>query len=81
MRTFIFIIGTTDEFESTRDLKDAYLADTLGDRNHSVFQFKLDESCGNSEMPLLEIALLVGRGFAFSNDWCMDDTVSVLVEG
>jgi len=24
---------------------------------------------------------MIGRGIAFSNDWCMDDTFSCVVEG
>ena len=74
MRKFIFLIGSTDDFESLEDLKEAYFNNGLEHLNASVLEFELPANCSN------EIAVRVGRGLAFENDWCMDDTVSCLLE-
>lgn len=74
MRKFIFLIGSTDDFGDLEDLKNAYFDNTLADYNASYYEF---------EVPVnhdLGIALLVGRGLAFSNDWGMDGTLSTLLE-
>ena len=77
MKNFVYIIGNTDDFESLEELKNAYF-DAGGTRSSrwtpSVFEFDLPMNCSN------EIAVLVGRGMAFSNDWCMDGTFSTLLE-
>lgn len=80
MRHFIYLIGTTDDFESIEDLKNTYFnGDT--DRNMSVFPVSLDESCKvKGYDTLAEIATMIGRGEAMSADWCLDDTVSCLLE-
>jgi hypothetical protein len=77
MRKFIFLIGSTDDFESLEALTNAYFE--LGDRirnegNASYYEFSLPENHDRG------IALLVGRGIAFTNDWCMDGTFSTLLE-
>ena len=74
MRKFIFLIGSTDDFESLEDLQNTYFDGGWTARNMSVFDVDLPMNCSN------EIALLVGRGMAFNNDWCMDGTVSTLLE-
>jgi hypothetical protein len=80
MRKFIYLIGSTDDFESLEELKEYYFnadlqrvraADVL---NASIFEFDLPMNCSN------EIAVRVGRGLAFENGWCMDDTLSDLLE-
>ena len=44
MRNFVYIIGTTDDFESLEDLKNTYFnGDT--ERNMSVFPVSLSEAC------------------------------------
>jgi len=76
MRKFIFLIGSTDDFESLEVLKNTYFelgALIRNKGNGSYYEFELPMNCGN------EIALLVGRGLAFTNDWCMDDTLSTLL--
>jgi hypothetical protein len=80
MRHFIFLIGTTDDFESIEDLKNTYFnGDT--DRNMSVFPVSLDESCKVKGYDTLEeIATMIGRGEAMSADWCLDDTYNCLLE-
>lgn len=80
MRSFIFLIGTTDDFESLEDLQNTYFnGDT--DRNMSVFPVEISEACKVAGYDTLEeIATMIGRGEAFSVDWCMDGTFSCLLE-
>ena len=80
MRHFIFLIGTTDDFESLEDLKNTYFnGDT--ERNMSVFPVSLSEVCQVEGYDTLqEIATMIGRGEAMSNGWCLDDTLSCLLE-
>ena len=80
MRKFIYLIGTTDDFESLEDLKNTYFnGDT--DRNMSVFPVEISEACRVAGYDTIEeIATMIGRAEAFSNDWCMDDTLSTLLE-
>jgi hypothetical protein len=80
MRNFVYIIGTTDEFESLEDLKNAYFDGVLGDYNASVYHIKLPTDAGTDALPIVHLATLVGQGMAFGNDWCMDGTFSDLLE-
>lgn len=75
MKTFIFLIGTTDDFENLEALEGAYREDTIGWRNASVFTFEVPENLDRGH------AFLIGCGLAFTNDWCMDGTFSTLLEG
>ena len=79
MRKFIFLIGTTDDFESLEDLTNTYFNGGGAERNMSVFTFDVPD-VGTNSLTVRDIATYIGRGLAFSNDWCMDDTVSVLLE-
>ena len=77
MKTYTFIIGTTDDFESMDELIEhfegsSYLSSIC---NCSAFQFEAPTQCDE------DTVTLIGRGIAFSNDWCMDDTYSCVVEG
>ncbi len=80
MRHFVYIIGTTDDFGDLEDLKNTYFnGDT--ERNMSVFPVSLSEVCqveGYSRLE--EIATLIGRGEAMTEGWCLDDTLSCLLE-
>lgn len=80
MRKFIYLIGTTDDFESIEDLVNTYHnGDT--DRNMSVFPVEISEDCKVVGYERIEdIATILGRGEAMSNDWCMDGTLSCLLE-
>ena len=80
MKNFIYIIGTSDDFESLEDLKNTYFnGDT--DRNMSAFPVSLSEACMVEGYDTLEeIATMIGRGEAMSDGWCLDDTVSCLLE-
>jgi len=79
MRHFIFLIGTTDDFESIEDLKNGFFNDT--DRNMSFFPVSLSEACQVEGYGVLEeIATMIGRGEAMSSGWCLDDTYNCLLE-
>jgi hypothetical protein len=81
MRHFIFLIGSTDDFESLEDLKNTYFNGNDTYRNMSVFPVSLSEVCqveGYSRLE--EIATLIGRGEAMAEGWCLDDTLSCLLE-
>ena len=79
MRKFIFLIGSTDDFETLEDLQNTYFNGGVTERNMSVFTFDVPD-VGTNSLTVRDIATYIGRGLAFSNDWCMDDTVSVLLE-
>ena len=74
--TYSFCIGTMDDFDTVEELID-YIDHKgyEGDRNYSIFEF--DEP---GDLPE-ETLLLIGRGIAFSNGWCMDGTFSFMVAG
>ena len=81
MRKFIFLIGSTDDFESLEDLKNTYFNGNNTYRNMSVFEVELSEACrvsGYDSLP--EIATLIGRAEAFTHNWCEDGTLSTLLE-
>ncbi len=79
MRKFIFLIGSTDDFESIEDLTNTYFNGGVTDRNMSVFTYDVPE-VGTSSLTVRDIATYIGRGLAFSSDWCMDGTLSTLLE-
>jgi hypothetical protein len=80
MKNFIYIIGTTDDFESIEDLKNTYFNGET-ERNMSAFPVSLSEACKVEGYDTLqEIATMIGRGEAMSADWSLDDTVSCLLE-
>ncbi len=75
-KTYTFIIGTTDDFESIDDLIEHF--DTGGGTyicNCSSFEFDAPEACDQ------DTVIMIGRGLAFSNDWSMDDTYSTCING
>ncbi len=76
MKTYTFIIGSADDFETIEDLMDYVEQERRGgDLNYSVHEFEAPESCDE------ETVTMVGRGIAFSNDWCIDHTFSFLMTG
>lgn len=80
MKNFIYLIGTSDDFESIEDLQNTYFNGD-SDRNMSVYPVSLDEACKvQGYNTLQEIATMIGRAEAFSSDWCMDGTLSCLLE-
>ena len=82
MRTFIYLIGSMDDFDSYEDLEAAYYSSDhdFSDFNASAFKFQLPANCGTDSMTVKDIATLVGRGLAFSNDWGMDGTFGDIIE-
>jgi len=83
MRHFTYLIGTQDDFESIEDLEQEYLNSGTEPitRNMSVYLVNLDEGCKVQGYDTLqEIALMIARGEAMSNDWCLDGTVSILLD-
>ena len=79
MRKFIFLIGATDDFESLEDLQNTYFNGGVTERNMSVFTFDVPD-VGTSSLTVRDIATYIGRGLAFSNNWCEDGTLSTLLE-
>ena len=81
MRNFIYLIGSTDDFESYEALEAAYRDGTIGDYNASVYPVVLDEACKVKGYDSLEeIAIMIARGEAMSDGWCLDDTFGDLLE-
>ena len=79
MRKFIFLIGSTDDFKSLEDLQNTYFNGNFSDYNASVYTFDVPD-VGTNSLTVSQIAMYVGWGFAFSNDWCMEGTFSTLLE-
>lgn len=81
MRKFIYLIGTVDDFDGIEDLQNTYFNGGVTDRNMSVIPVELDPACRVSGLDTIEdVAILIARGIAFTNDWCMDGTFSTLLE-
>jgi hypothetical protein len=85
MRNFIYLIGSADDFESVQDLVQAYRDDPRGDhdkRNMSIYPVSLGEGTTvGGYRSLEEVATILARGEAMTDGWCLDDTVSALLEG
>jgi len=77
MNTFTFIIGTTDDFESTDALIDHFELDGSSiSKNCSSFEYTVPDGAYSKDM-----VTMIGRGMAFSEGWSMDGSVSFVVEG
>ena len=76
MKVYTFVIGSSDDFDDIQDL-DEYVEEEgfSGTRNYSVFEFDCPADCSQ------QLVTMIGRGYAFSEDWSMDDTYSFLIEG
>ena len=78
MKVYTFVIGTKDDFETIDDLMDYVEAKPTEDSsaaNYSIFEFDAPVECDE------DTVIMIGRGYAFSNDWSMDDTFSCVIEG
>jgi len=76
MKVYTFVIGSMDDFEAIEDLMDYAEQEGFGGSlNYSIFEFDCPSDCSE------EIVTSIGRGYAFSNGWSMDDTFSFVVEG
>jgi hypothetical protein len=83
MRKFTYLIGTMDDFESIEDLKQEYFDSGTEPitRNMSVYLVEIDPACRiRGYETIEEIATMIGRGEAMTNDWCLDGTISVLLD-
>lgn len=83
-KTYTFIIGTHDDFETLDELIGWFENQTIPQRgwssprptpNASAFEFVAPEGLDP------DLLVYIGRGLAFSNDWCMDDTFSTMIHG
>lgn len=79
MKTYTYIIGSEDDFDSSEDLQ-AFIeahagGQQTGFKNFAIFEFECPADCSD------EIVTMIGRGYAFSNDWGMDGTVSYFIQG
>jgi hypothetical protein len=79
MKTYTYIIGSEDDFDSSEDLQ-AFIEDQRQRerprfKNFAIFEFECPADCSD------EIVTMIGRGYAFSNDWGMDGTVSYFIQG
>jgi hypothetical protein len=76
MNTFTFVIASADDFESIDELMDYVDKEgSNGILNYSCHEFEAPKDCDE------ETVTMIGRGIAFSNDWCMDHTFSYLFPG
>ena len=47
----------------------------------SVYPIEISEACKvTGYLTLQELAVMIGRGEAMTDSWCLDDTVSFLLE-
>ena len=76
MKTYTFVIGSMDDFENIGDLDD-YVEEhgRDGSANYSVFEYSVPASLSDEDVTM------IGRGLAFSHDWCMDGSFSFVIEG
>ena len=77
MKTYTFLIGTTDDFESIDELIEHFEESNYPSSicNCASYEFEAPADCDE------ETVTMIGRGIAFSNDWSMDGTFSFLVDG
>ena len=77
MKTYTFLIGTTDDFESMAELVEHFEESNYPSSICSCasYEFEAPAECDQDNVTM------IGRGIAFSNDWCMDDTYSCIIEG
>ncbi len=76
-KTYTFLIGTMDDFESMDELIEHFEASRppAPFRNCEAYEFEAPAECDD------DTVTMIGRGIAFSNNWCMDDTFSCLIDG
>jgi|TARA_E500000331_G_C16933593_1_gene573058 hypothetical protein len=77
MKTYTFLIGTMDDFESIEDLMEHFEGSDYPDSicNCASYEFEAPKECD------LSTVQLIGYGLAFENSWSMDDTFSFFIEG
>jgi len=76
METNTFVIGATDDFESIEALIDYIDNQDFGEgRSYAAFEFDVHDGCDPDTITM------IGRGYAFSNNWSIDDTYSFVIRG
>ena len=82
--SYVYIIGTTDDFRTEEELEAAYrevISGGSSEKNFSHYSFEIPEGLQlRGYKTPLEIAAVLGQGEAFNTGWSMDDTLSVLLE-
>lgn len=80
MRSFIYLIGSTDDFTSIDELLVSWYQTGATGKNASIFRITLSENTQVAGYDSLEaVATMLGRGEAMTAGWCLDDTVSTLL--
>ena len=82
MQKFVYIIGSTDDFESLEELVAWYHRgdDGVSYRNWSAYTVELREDTQVvGYNTLAEVARVIAMGEAMNDSWCLDDTVSVII--
>ena len=80
MRLYTFVIGSMDDFETIEELMDWHENKTMPPQAHgyrvnaSTHEFEAPDECDQ------DTVVMIGRGIAFSSDWCQDDTFSFVVD-
>ena len=83
MCEFVFLIGSTDDFDTLEELFEAYRDGTLENMNAFAYKFSLPDALaqdGGGEEVTLRIPTLIGRGLAFSDGWGMENTLSFYIK-
>ena len=82
LNTFTFAIGTTDDFDSIdallHHIGQVSVGNVIKDApplDYSTFEYDVPADAS------METVTMIGRGMAFSEDWCMDGTVSCVIKG
>ena len=76
-RTYTFLIGTTDDFESMDEMLEHFEGSDYPDSICNCASYEFEAPVGLDQ----DTVTMIGRGIAFSNDWTMDDTFSCVIEG
>lgn len=79
MHNFVYVIGSKDDFSDARELCSAYFSGEIKDKNASVYEFQVNETCAIAGYSLTEMATLVGQGMAFES-WTQTDAFGLLIE-
>ncbi len=77
MKTYTFLIGTTDDFESMDEMLEHFEGSDYPGSICNCSAFEFEAPVGLDQ----DTVTMIGRGIAFSNDWCMDDTFSCVIDG
>ncbi len=84
MNSYVFLIGALSDFDSAEELRNLYLKGELKagcGRNFALYEFSLPDVpvMADGTYKGRDIAALVGRGLAFTEDWCREGTISFLL--